>query len=230
MKNKLEEYSIIVDFLSAMFGPNNEIVLHDLQEEEGRIVKIVNGNITGRNIGDGLSKFALEVIKNKVYLEKDYILNYNAVAKSGRLLRSSTFFIKEDNELIGLLCINFDDHKFKELEDTLQKLVHPDEVIFRRENPSEDDNEIFETFIDSINDPIKQVLDEYFLNLNIRLDVLPLEHKKHLIKSISQRDRIELINALNAKGVFYFKGAVSEVANQLYVSEPTIYRYLNKVR
>lgn len=229
MKNKLAEYDLIVDFLSAMFGPNYEIVLHDIQKEEGRIVKIANSHITGRSIGEGLSKFAAEVINNKVYLEKDYILNYNAVAKSGRLLRSSTLFIKEDNELIGLLCINFDDHNFKKLEDTLQKLVHPDEVVFKREHPSQD-HDIMETFIDSINEPIKQVLDEYFLNLNIRLDVLPLENKIHLIKSISQKDRIELINALNAKGVFYFKGAVSEVANQLYVSEPTIYRYLNKVK
>lgn len=230
MKSKLEEYSIIVDFLSAMLGPNYEIVLHDLKDKEGKIVKIVNGNITGRDIGERLSTFALEQIKNKVYLEKDYILNYNAVAKSGRLLRSSTFFIKEKNKPVGLLCINFDDHKFKDLEDTLRKLIHPDEVVFKRDNPNEDENEVYEVFIDSISDAVKQILDEYFSKLNIRLDTLTLDHKKQLIMNISQKDRIGLIKSLNQKGVFYMKGAINEVAKQLYVSTPTIYRYLNKIK
>lgn len=230
MKSKLDEYSIIVDFLSAMLGPNYEIVLHDLKDKEGKIVKIVNGNITGRDIGERLSTFALEQIKNKVYLEKDYILNYNAVAKSGRLLRSSTFFIKEKNKPVGLLCINFDDHKFKDLEDTLRKLIHPDEVVFKRDNPNEDENEVYEVFIDSISDAVKQILDEYFSKLNIRLDTLTLDHKKQLIMNISQKDRIGLIKSLNQKGVFYMKGAINEVAKQLYVSIPTIYRYLNKIK
>lgn len=230
MKSKLDEYSIIVDFLSAMLGPNYEIVLHDLKDKEGKIVKIVNGNITGRDIGERLSTFALEQIKNKVYLEKDYILNYNAVAKSGRLLRSSTFFIKEKNKPVGLLCINFDDHKFKDLEDTLRKLIHPDEVVFKRDNPNEDENEVYEVFIDSISDAVKQILDEYFSKLNIRLDTLTLDHKKQLIMNISQKDRIGLIKSLNQKGLFYMKGAINEVAKQLYVSTPTIYRYLNKIK
>lgn len=230
MKNKLDEYSIIVDFLSAMLGPNYEIVLYDLKEKNGKIIKIVNGNITGRSIGESLSVFALEQIRNKVYLEKDYILNYNAIAKSGRLLRSSTLYIKDKDKLIGLLCINFDDNKFKDLEDTLRKLIHPDDVVFKRDQPNNADNEVYEVFIESISDSIKQVLDEYFAKLNINLDELSCDSKEQLIKNISQKDRIALVEILKQKGVFYVKGAINEVAAQLFISTPSIYRYINKIK
>ena len=44
------------------------------------------------------------------------------------------------------------------------------------------------------------------------------------------RDRIRIVEDLQQAGIFYMKGAVSEVAAQLGSSEATIYRYLSKLK
>ena len=42
--------------LSAQFGPNCEVVIHDLQsnDPDSSIVAIENGHVSGRKVGDGL--------------------------------------------------------------------------------------------------------------------------------------------------------------------------------
>ena len=40
----------------------------------------------------------------------------------------------------------------------------------------------------------------------------------------------ELIGALDRQGVFSTKGAVGQAARELDISEPTVYRYLRRVR
>lgn len=46
----------------------------------------------------------------------------------------------------------------------------------------------------------------------------------------TSEEKIEVISALEKQGVFSTKGAVSQVSNALNISEPTVYRYLKKIR
>jgi len=229
MNKKLLEYKVLVSFLKEMFGPNYEIVLHDIEDSNGEIIAIENGYITGRKIGDPLTTFALNTIANKKYQEEDYVLNYHAKSKSGRLLRSSTLFIKDEEKLIGLLCINFDDTKFLDLTEQLRKLVHPDEVVYRRDT-IEEKNETIEHISESISDVVSDVLDEAFGKNNIDLKAITYEQRKNLIKGLTQENKLEIIRELDERGIFLIKGAVSEVAHELYCSEPTVYRYLSKLK
>ncbi|MDF9867030.1 putative transcriptional regulator YheO [Bacilli bacterium PM5-3] len=229
MNDKLKRYVILVDFLKEMFGPNYEIVLHDIKQENGAIVAIANGDITGRKIGDPLTTFALNTIATKKYEEVDYVLNYHAKSNYGRLLRSSTLYIKDNNELIGLLCINFDDTKFLDLTEQLRKLVHPDEVLYRRENIEKKDDPI-ENIAESIADVTKNVINDFFYRNNFNLAIMEVKQRKKLVEGLNQDDRFAIIKTLNDNGVFLIKGAVSEVANELFCSEPTVYRYLSKLK
>ena len=43
-------------------------------------------------------------------------------------------------------------------------------------------------------------------------------------------EKIRIVEDLQQAGIFYIKGAVSEVATQLGSSEATIYRYLSKLK
>ena len=43
---------------------------------------------------------------------------------------------------------------------------------------------------------------------------------------LTAREKREVVEELNARGVFLLKGAVTEVARRLAVSEQTVYRYL----
>jgi predicted transcriptional regulator YheO len=229
MHKKLIEYRILVDFLKEMFGPSYEIVLHDIHGGEGEIIAIANGHITGRKVGDPLTTFASNTIASKEYRTKDYVMNYHAKSKQGTLLRSSSLFIKDEGRLIGLLCINFDDSKFSDLTDQLRSLIHPDEVLFNRLKIEEKEEPI-EYISESISDVTKQTLIDYFLKINIHLNQLNENQQKTFVKQLSQDIRMEIIKELNDRGIFLVKGAISEVARELYCSEPTIYRYLNKLK
>ncbi|RKO19478.1 hypothetical protein D7Z96_20445 [Pseudarthrobacter phenanthrenivorans] len=43
-------------------------------------------------------------------------------------------------------------------------------------------------------------------------------------------EKIAAVRELERAGVFLLKGAVAQVAEDLHVSEPTVYRYVKQVR
>jgi predicted transcriptional regulator YheO len=47
---------------------------------------------------------------------------------------------------------------------------------------------------------------------------------------LSSQEKIEVVRELNELGVFLLKGGVSQVAASLSISEPTVYRYLQKLK
>ena len=49
------------------------------------------------------------------------------------------------------------------------------------------------------------------------------------VDRLSQDEKIAIVEKLDGKGVFLFKGAVALVAGRLQTSEATIYRYLSKI-
>jgi len=215
----VRKYGVLVEFLGKTLGPDYEIVLHDTMNHVNSIVAIANGHVSGRGLGGPLTNFGLEVISDDACKEIDYRLNYNGVSKDKKILRSSTMFIKDDDRnIIGMLCINFDDSRFKEISESILKLCHPDALI--EINSSYDSVETLvksagETFYDSVSEDADEVIKEY---LGANKSVAELSHA----------DRYKIVDILNRKGIFNFKGAVREVAKQLLCSEPSIYRYLNK--
>jgi len=81
-------------------------VLHDIQNPNSSIIAIRNGHISGRKIGGPMTDLALKLMNEKYYMKNDYVVK-SGRTKDGKLLASSTFFIKDENqELIGMLCIN----------------------------------------------------------------------------------------------------------------------------
>ena len=59
---QIEIYKRLARSLALQFGPNCEIVVHDLETEDmdHSIVVIENGHISGRKLGDGPSHIVLE--------------------------------------------------------------------------------------------------------------------------------------------------------------------------
>ena len=49
------------------------------------------------------------------------------------------------------------------------------------------------------------------------------------VERLTQDEKMEIMAALNRKGVFLLKGSVSYVAKELHSSEASIYRYLGKL-
>jgi predicted transcriptional regulator YheO len=220
-KKTIEQYSIIVEFLGKALGPDYEVVLHDVENYNNSILAIANGHVSGRTLGAPITNFGLSTIADKSYKDSEYKVNYNGVSRNHKVLRSSSMFIKDDKgELIGLLCINFDDTKYIDISNQILKLCHPDSMVDVQNTfvsstlIIEDDPE---SFTGSIPDVTSSVLNQV------------LEEKEIPLDKISSEERLQIVEILDKKGVFMLKGAVSEVAKQLSCSEPSIYRYLSKI-
>jgi len=232
MTNKmLQRYSVLVDFLGQTLGPDYEVTLHDLDPaNDNSIVAIANGRISGRTIGDPLSKKAQEMLAHKEFENRDYRLNYSGQLVNGKTIRSSTLFIKDDKGTpVGLLCINFDDSRFQSLNETLLKLIHPSnftqEQFFSNEMisaaaeaPVSAPAEAEEHFHNDVIGIMDALFDDAAKNITIPLD------------RMTQEERTQFISQLYERGIFRFKGAVQYSAERLGCSQASIYRYLSKAK
>ncbi|MDD2447335.1 MAG: PAS domain-containing protein, partial [Tissierellia bacterium] len=222
--NILNQYIKLVEFLGITLGPDYEIVLHDVREKENSIIAIANGHITGRGIGSPISQKCLNLINNKDYLERDFDTNFNSVSNNtNKLLRSSILYIKDNNELIGLLCMNFNDSKYMAISKEIMELCHPHELIGK--NNFEAVDEIMPALDDNTN----------FENHNIhnlaRITIETILQKIQIPpERLTKDEKLEIVRELNHKGLFRLKESVQIVAELLHCSEATIYRYLSSLK
>lgn len=67
----LRPYEDVMKLLAAFSGPNCEVVLHDLSDPVHSVVRVENGEVTGRAVGQGLRHLVpmmRRFIKKKVNL------------------------------------------------------------------------------------------------------------------------------------------------------------------
>ena len=85
--------------IARHFGSNCEVVVHDLYPEnaEHSIVAIENGHVTGRRLGDGPSHVVWEALKGDPRKLEDR-LAYLTRTEDGKILKSSTIFIRDEDE------------------------------------------------------------------------------------------------------------------------------------
>mgnify|MGYP000001837329 CR=1 FL=1 len=107
---QIEFYKRFAHGLALQFGPNCEVVVHDLETEDvdHSIVVIENGHVSGRKLGDGPSHIVFESMHEgttEVHDREPYLTK----TTDGKLLKSSTIFIRDDEgKPVGILGINFD--------------------------------------------------------------------------------------------------------------------------
>jgi len=208
----LNKYKILTEFLAEVMGEHCEIVLHDIEDFENSIVAIENNHISGRKIGDSLTDLALNVLKDEENLECNYLANYDGKTYDGKELRSSTYFIRDENEkVIAMLCINIDLSRYIEARDLLNTMIGKRNDI--EENNT--DKNFAENFTSSIEELIDSMIENSIGSKSIPPNRMTAEEKKEITKKLDKR------------GVFLLKNSVSKVAKKLQTSEATVYRYLN---
>jgi predicted transcriptional regulator YheO len=216
MNEVLSKYVSLINFLSKVMGENCEIVLQDTSEDVQAIIAIANGNVSGRQVGSPLTDFGLKIIAEGTWKNCDYICNYIGKTKDGRVLRSSTYLIKDEGELLGMLCINSDTGAYKKVCEEILALsgLTFDQIRKQDETSAANAENFTNSIVDTIADIMKKLLGG---DCDIPLDRL------------KQKERILIIKELEKQGVFLLKGAVSTVASCFRCSEATVYRYLNGI-
>ena len=169
-------------------------------------------------------------MQEKAYLKQDFLCHYKAQTKENKLLNGSTFFIKKGDKLVGILCINHDTSE-------IQKAVHK---IIEIENLS-GFGEITASLMSDLGDssnfgesPQPQNTQISIENLSHNIeDILAQSIDLNYLKSgfaLSATQKNDIIKNLYQKGIFNIKGSLYIVAKLLKISEPSVYRYLNKLK
>ncbi|CQR73391.1 YheO-like PAS domain protein [Sporomusa ovata DSM 2662] len=217
-KKLLETYIPLVNFIADIVGPHCEVLLHDVVDVQNSVIAIRNGYMSGRQLGCPLTDFGLALLEKKSYLNQNAVVNYLSRTANGDKLRSSTYFIKdENNELIGMLCVNIllspDNVSVKNLTDKLINVLlannpEANTGVTEEENVVESLCSSIETVVDSA---VEKIIAEYDM---------PVER-------MSIDEKTAIVQKLSGNGIFKIKGAITKVASTLQTSESTIYRYLS---
>ena len=224
----IEQYIPIVKFLGEALGRNYEIALHDLTKPENSIVAIANGELSGRSVGGPVTDFVLKVLKKGNIEHRPYLCNYHAKDNKGHVSLSSSFFIHDEkNKTIGVLCINHNISPYLTARKFLSDEIIHDETdndhffttgdTTHNGSPSGSLN-IFENFQGTVGDVIETLI-------NSALEKYPVSPER-----LSLEERLSIIQELNDNGLFLLKGGIPALAASLDVSEPTVYRYLSKIK
>ena len=232
----LGQYVPLVEFLGQALGPNTEIVLHDLDVPDQSIIAIANGHISGRKIGGPVTDFALWFMKQGDAAAVPMMTGYRAVNAEGKICHSSSYFLRDSTgHMRGMLCINVDISDLvgirnaaiflmgntEEAKDKTQAFGgYPGTQVTQTivTQPTAEEEAVSESLRDNVENLLESMLDAAIATQNASVDRM-------------QRDeRIEVVRTLEENGFFLLKGGISAAAQRLGVSEPTIYRYLVKVR
>jgi len=205
----IQSYVPLVKGIAATFGSRCEVVLHDFTDLQHSIVAIENGHVTGRSSGSPMTESSLKLVQNGK-VDED-IINYTGKSADGRVLKSTTVFIKDEHlKVIGCFCINFDITELVGARSVLNDIMKISEDFQERQSDPKNLNVVSVV----LTDLVKETLDEV---------------GKPIIY-LSKDDKVMMVDRLDQKGAFLIKGAIDYVANVLCVSRYTIYNYLDEIR
>ena len=212
MNRQVEQFLPLVDFIAQFMGENTEVALLDLTDWTSSVVAIHNGHISGRQVGSPVTETSLQALKAAAFDNAPYLVNYETVAKNGHPLKSSSYFIREGEQIVGMLCVNIDYNDLITARNLLNTMVASEKIPFESDQS--------QGMGDTGN--VQELVSRNFLK------VMP--EGGGSIQGLSQNEKIAIVGKLSEMGTFMVKGAVSYVAQNLGVSVPTIYRYINLLK
>lgn len=207
--SRLEVLKQIATALSTQFGSDCEIVIHDLARNsiDNSVIHIENGHVTGRKVGSSPSTTVLEKMRVEANKVHDH-LAYITKTDDGRILKSSTIFVKDDDEEVRyILEINYDITNLLALESTIKKLTtveeHPDGSEMKK-SPTQYVNTLLDELIEQ----------------SVAL-------VGHPVSLMTKEDKIKAINYLNDAGAFLITKSGDKVAKYFGISKYTLYSYVD---
>lgn len=192
--------------LAQQFGNNCEVVLHDLSDNnvESSIVAIENGHITGRQPGDGPSHVVLEALHGDRGKLKDH-LAYLTKTKDGKILKSSTIYIRDKNgDAVGIFAINYDITTLLLVEGALKSITSTEMTQREPEKISQNVNDLLEELIEQ----------------SVQLVGKP-------VALMTKDDKIQAIQFLNSTGAFLITKSGDKVSKYFGISKYTLYSYID---
>jgi predicted transcriptional regulator YheO len=199
----------IVRGLAEMFGPDCEVVLHDVRRLPHSIVAIENGGVTGRTVGDVPTDRMLRSLRN---LDETQDVRLYISSHDGKILKSLAVTLRdEDGVPYGLLGLNHDVSEVVQAQRTLANLAS----VGRLGGAAPEAGEIFAGDIrDVVAGMVTKILGE--------MGKTPA--------AMTREEKMEVVKRLEERGAFLVKRSAEQVAEALDLSRYTIFAYLKEIR
>ena len=212
MRHTLDFLKQLAHGLAIQFGSSCEIAIHDLKTKdlERSIVYIENGHISNRQTGDGPSGIVLETLQSDPSTIHDK-LSYLTKTEDGRILKSSTFYIRDDDGSISyIFSLNYDITAFTAASTAIQSLIATKDKL-----------------PDLTGDSPRQITH----NVNELLDLLIEQAVAKVGKPVAMMnkdDKVAVVQYLDHAGAFLITKSGDKVSSYLGISKFTLYSYMGK--
>ncbi|MCI1931368.1 MAG: PAS domain-containing protein [Clostridia bacterium] len=204
----LNSYKILAEGLAEYLGEGCEVVIHSLGNLEHSVIKIMNGQHTGRKEGSPITDLGLSMIKNLSDSESCHHMAYFNKTSDGIPLKSCSIAIMgEKGYVIGLLCINY------YLNTPLSEFL----LRFDANNNDTHSTTFAESFVDDVDELLK-------ISLKEASDIV---YNDRTITTSNKNK--EIIAILNDKGIFNFKDSVVKIADMMGISKNTVYMHIRNI-
>lgn len=212
MRHTLDFLKQLAYGLAIQFGSSCEIAIHDLKTKdlERSIVYIENGHVSNRQTGDGPSGIVLETLQSDPSTIHDK-LSYLTKTEDGRILKSSTFYIRDDDGSISyIFSLNYDITAFTAASAAIQSLIATKDNL-----------------PDLTGDSPRQITH----NVNELLDLLIEQAVAKVGKPVAMMnkdDKVAVVQYLDHAGAFLITKSGDKVSSYLGISKFTLYSYMGK--
>ncbi|MBP8855749.1 MAG: transcriptional regulator [Oscillospiraceae bacterium] len=193
--------------VARQFGPSCEVVVHSLCDNdiESSIVAIENGEVTSRKVGDGPSHVVLEALSHEGKGEDH--LAYLTKTRDGKILKSSTMFIRDDTGRAQyIFAINYDITGMLIAQSGIEALISTDEASDAKEP---------ERIVQSVGELLEELID----------NAVALVGKP--VALMTKDDKIRAIQFLNKAGAFLITKSGDKVSKYFGISKYTLYSYID---
>lgn len=210
MRHTLDFLKQLAHGLAIQFGSSCEIAIHDLKTKdlEKSIVYIENGHVSNRQTGDGPSGIVLETLQSDPSTIHDK-LSYLTKTEDGRILKSSTFYIRDDDGSISyIFSLNYDITAFTAASTAIQSLIATKDNL-----------------PDLTGDSPRQITH----NVNELLDLLIEQAVAKVGKPVAMMnkdDKVAVVQYLDHAGAFLITKSGDKVSSYLGISKFTLYSYM----
>ena len=209
----LESLIMIAHGIARHFGNDCEVCIHDLQANdlEHTICYIINGHVSGRKIGDGASKIVLETLEalKKGDNVSDH-LGYRTHTSDGRILKSSTIFLKDESgKYRFILGINHDMTDFINAQSALSNIV---------ENIETSSEDIYGQIPLSVNDLLDNLIEQS----------VKLVGKTPAL--MTKDEKVKAIKFLQDAGAVLITKSGDKISQFFGISKFTLYSYIDQAK
>lgn len=237
----LRPYEDVMKLLAAFSGPNCEVVLHDLSDPVHSVVRVENGEVTGRAVGQGLRHLVPNLLRmprtddGGLSSESPNLLPVYWLRSRGRLIRALSLLIRDDaGEVVGVLCINQDVTNVSAAAGQLQALLAllpPGEASILPEASASAvsrNTEAKDLQKDSDIELEGSVLKTVYAMIDRMTERVRAGRSSSAV--LPREERLPLVRFMDTRGVFLVKGALDYAAERLGVSKVTLYSDLDLLR